>query len=718
MVFNRLFRQSLITRTAVITLTIFLLSIWSLTLFASRMLRADMEDVLGAQQLSAATFGAATINGELLARIKALEIVAKTISPTLLATPADVQTVLEQRPLLLELFNGGAFVTRFDGTAIASVPTALNRVGFNYMAIERDFIIAALKEGKNLVGKPVFGQKLKSPLFSMAVPLRDGEGKVIGALVGTTDLSQPNFLDKVAQNQYGKTGGYVLLIPKHRLIVTATDKSRIMQPLPALGVNPPLDRFLQGYEGSAVYTNPLGVEVVGSARQIPAAGWLLGVTLPTREAFAPVRAMQERMLIAATTLTLLATILTCWMLRRQLSPLRDAATAMVSLSNTQQIPHPLPIANEDEVGQLVGGFNRLLATWTQREEALKASEFRWKFAIEGSGDGVWDWDIASDSADYSRRWKEMLGYGDADILPTNQEWVTRIHPDDQLRVADTMQAYLEGRTEIYVVEYRLRCKDESYKWILGRGMVVSRSPEGKPTRMIGTHTDITAQKKSEDALQSSLREKVALLNEVHHRVKNNLQVITSLLRLEARRSAQADTKVVLGEMQGRIRSMAVLHESLYRSGIFASVDLGAYLKNLATQAFRAQMSPRSGVRLQLELTPIQVSMDQATPCGLLVNELISNALKHGFPDDHSGEVRIELQALAAGQGGPTSVRLCVSDTGVGLSADFESRRDNSLGLQLVSDLTRQLDGVLEIGPRPRAIFTVTFLAEGSVGRLV
>jgi two-component sensor histidine kinase len=111
-------------------------------------------------------------------------------------------------------------------------------------------------------------------------------------------------------------------------------------------------------------------------------------------------------------------------------------------------------------------------------------------------------------------------------------------------------------------------------------------------------------------------------------------------------------------------------------------------------------------------------MDQATPCGLLVNELISNALKHGFPDDHSGEVRIELQALAAGQGGPTSVRLCVSDTGVGLSADFESRRDNSLGLQLVSDLTRQLDGVLEIGPRPRAIFTVTFLAEGSVGRLV
>jgi PAS domain S-box-containing protein len=141
---------------------------------------------------------------------------------------------------------------------------------------------------------------------------------------------------------------------------------------------------------------------------------------------------------------------------------------------------------------------------TEREKAVEAlmeSEYRWKFAIEGSGDGVWDWHMQTDMATYSKRWKEMLGYAEGDILPTNQEWVDRIHPDDQPYVADAMQAYLNGREKIYVVEYRLRCKDESYKWILGRGMVVSRSEDGKPIRMIGTHTDITNRKQMELELQ-------------------------------------------------------------------------------------------------------------------------------------------------------------------------------------------------------------------------
>ena len=135
------------------------------------------------------------------------------------------------------------------------------------------------------------------------------------------------------------------------------------------------------------------------------------------------------------------------------------------------------------------------------DNLLHESEQLWKFAIEGSGDGVWDWNIQTDKALYSKRWKEMLGYSEDDILPTNQEWLTRIHHDDQSYVAKTMQAYLNGETAIYVVEYRLKCKDASYKWILGRGMVVSRSEDDKPLRMIGTHTDITLRKQAEEDLR-------------------------------------------------------------------------------------------------------------------------------------------------------------------------------------------------------------------------
>jgi two-component system, cell cycle sensor histidine kinase and response regulator CckA len=137
------------------------------------------------------------------------------------------------------------------------------------------------------------------------------------------------------------------------------------------------------------------------------------------------------------------------------------------------------------------------------EKALQESDERWKFAIEGSGDGVWDWDISTDRVKYSRRWKEMLGYSEEDILPTNQEWVDRIHPEDQAQVAGAMQDYLAGKTAIYVVEYRLRCKDGSYKWILGRGMVVSRAGDGRALRMIGTHTDITVRKQIEEKYRLS-----------------------------------------------------------------------------------------------------------------------------------------------------------------------------------------------------------------------
>lgn len=137
----------------------------------------------------------------------------------------------------------------------------------------------------------------------------------------------------------------------------------------------------------------------------------------------------------------------------------------------------------------------------QAENALKESEFRWKFAIEGSGDGVWDWNILTGEKKFSKRWKEILGYAESDPLPVGQEWEDRFHPDDKSYVADAMQAYLDGRSAIYVVECRMRCKDRSYKWILGRGMIVSRSEDGKPLRMIGTSTDISFRKEAEAELR-------------------------------------------------------------------------------------------------------------------------------------------------------------------------------------------------------------------------
>jgi PAS domain S-box-containing protein len=215
---------------------------------------------------------------------------------------------------------------------------------------------------------------------------------------------------------------------------------------------------------------------------------------------------------------------------------------------------------------------------------------------------------------------------------------------------------------------------------------------GQATHYVALKQDITRRKQAEQMLLTSLDEKMALLNEVHHRVKNNLQVITSLLRLEAGRSTEAGTRTVLKDMQGRVYAMALLHETLYRAGNFAWIDLAAYLRQMATQAIRSQGSASGEVQLVLELAPTQVAMDQATPCGLLANELLSNALKHGFPPGRSGVITLQSQADAT----PGYWRVCVKDNGVGLPADFDVRRTQSLGLQLVSDLARQLGGHLDV----------------------
>ncbi|MFM9968402.1 MAG: amino acid permease [Burkholderiales bacterium] len=208
----------------------------------------------------------------------------------------------------------------------------------------------------------------------------------------------------------------------------------------------------------------------------------------------------------------------------------------------------------------------------------------------------------------------------------------------------------------------------------------------------------------QEALIVSLREKEALLKEVHHRVKNNLQVITSLLRLESGRIEHSVTKAVLQDMQARIRSMSLLHEAIYSTGSFAQVDMAAYLSQLATQLFRSLAIHPSRVALKLELAPIHLGLDQAILCGMIVNELASNCLKHGFPDGASGEVKIELQP----DGGGRELLLRVSDNGIDLPEGFERNMGNSLGLQLVGDLTGQMQGQLTIGPNHAAVFCVRF----------
>ena len=368
---NIFLKRSLKTRVTLFTLIIFLISIWSLAFYANRSLHKGLQNMVSDQQFSTASFVAKQITEELQLRLQSLEKMASSVTPNMLDNTEALQSLLEDRATFQSLFNAGTFITGIDGIVVADTPVTMGRIGLNLL--DRDYLQAALQKGKTSIGRPIIGKKLMSPAFAMAAPLYDADGKVIGALAGVIDLSKPNFLDKITQTNYAKTGGYVLIAPQHKLIVTATDKSLIMQPTPAPGINPLFDRYVQGFEGSGIVVDSRGVKVLSSAKQIPAAGWILVVRIPTSEAFSPIHTTQQRLIVIAILVTLLAGGLTWWVLSGQLAPLLVAAKIIDTQSETNQPMKPLPITNPDEIGRLLGGFNQLLETLSHRDQELRRS---------------------------------------------------------------------------------------------------------------------------------------------------------------------------------------------------------------------------------------------------------------------------------------------------------------------------------------------------------
>lgn len=483
--------RSLKSRVTLCTLVIFLISVWSLAFYASRMLRQDMERLLGEQQFSTVSLVAEQVNAELAEGLRGLEIIAREITPAILGDTAALQAYLEQRAIFQHLFNGGISVVRTEGTVIVDVPRSLGRIGVNYL--DQDYLVGALQGGKSMIGRPVMGKSSLTPVLPIAAPIRDTQGRVIGVLFGVINLGKPNFLDKIMASRYGNTGGYLLIAPQHQLFVTATDKSRTMQPTPALGVNPLFDRYMQGYEGHGVSVSSRGIEELTAVKGIPVAGWSMGLVLPTAEVFAPIRAMQQHMLLATLFLTVLAGgliwWLISWMLRRQLSPMLAASRALDSLSDMSP-PAPLTIAREDEIGELIGGFNRVLNTLNQREALLRQ-------ILDTSSVGIFLVDMDGRITLANRRMAEMFKCS-LDTLQGN-EYVALLHPEVRESGRENMRALLSSAVALVDVERQYWRPDHSDFWghLTGKRFY---DANGEERGLIGVIADITERKIAEEKL--------------------------------------------------------------------------------------------------------------------------------------------------------------------------------------------------------------------------
>jgi PAS domain S-box-containing protein len=289
--------------------------------------------------------------------------------------------------------------------------------------------------------------------------------------------------------------------------------------------------------------------------------------------------------------------------------------------------------------------------------------------------------------------QEILGKTDFDFFPAE---LARKYKEDDARVLET------GRMFQAVEEYQAPGQGKMYVEVTKTPL---RDPRGKVMGLQAIFSDITERRKTEETIRASLEEKVVLLKEVHHRVKNNLQIVISLLRLQSVRTQNPDVLDTLQGTGNRIRSMALLHDALYRSENLARVNFAQYIESLCSHLFRAYGSRGGRIKLESHLQEFSVDLDQAVSCGLIINELVSNALKHAFPKGRVGRVMVELQKTPQEQ-----IVLVVADDGVGLSPELDIRQTSTLGHQLVFMMVEKLRGAVEVTRDRGTAFRIAFQA--------
>lgn len=638
---------SLKTKITLFTLLIFLIGIWALSFYIIQTLHKDMERLLSEQQLSAVSFVAAAIDQEMEIRLRGLEKIAQSANPAILENPATLHALVEKHPTLLDLFNAGISY-RKEGRNITGVH----------------------KEEKSSVSYPGISLLMEDRSFAMVAPLRNPQGEVTGALVGLVNLSIPSYLDKLTQNRYGKTNGYFLIAPQNRLIVTPTEKKPVMQKLPAPGINPALEKFLLGYEGSAIYTDPFGVEVLASSKRIPSIGWIVEATMPTEAAFAPIYNMQQRMLLATLFLSVLVGSLTWWMVRRQLAPMLQSVKTIAHISDSEHFPQPLPITSQDEVGELIGGFNHLLLVLKQRVTELSSSAKWLSEAQSISHVGNWTLDLLSGELMWSDEAFKIFEI-DPQFGASYKAFLNAVHPDDRDKVDQAYTTSLNNRMP-YEIIYRLRMSDGRIKWVHEK-CELTFDTAGRPLHSQGMMQDITARKLVEDQLLNSLKQlkeeqtaKTRFLAAAGHDLRQPVAAATMFVEtLKFTSLTQHQSEIIMRLEQ----SMTVFSDLLKGLLDISKFDAGLIKQDIysfnLTELFlwleqnfeQAALDQHLSFRTFLPLNkPLFVSTD----CFLLqsvLRNLVSNAIKF---TEHGG---ILISARLRGN----SVLLQVWDTGIGIA---------------------------------------------------
>jgi len=315
-------------------------------------------------------------------------------------------------------------------------------------------------------------------------------------------------------------------------------------------------------------------------------------------------------------------------------------------------------------------------------EELKSSEEKYRRIVETANEGIWLMDGNFNITFVNSKMVEILGYEEEEIIGKNILYF--LFEEDLEDHKEKMNERLSGNNQLY--ERRFKKKDGTEVWTLVSATPLS-SEEDQFEGSFSMFTDITARKTAEESIKLSLREKELLLKEVHHRVKNNFQLISSLISLQADVTDNNAIIEMSNDIQSRIKSMSLIHEMMYSSGNFIDIDLGTYVNRLVEYLNSSYTNANGDVALKADIETIEINLDELLPIGLILNELVANSLKHAFPNKAKGQIDIIIKNINT-----SMLKIIVKDNGCGLPKDFQMKNVKSLGLFLVQTLITQLGG--------------------------
>jgi PAS domain S-box-containing protein len=637
------------------------------------------------------------------------DIIHQELSIGLALTSSQSLTEEDQNRILIGSKRGNSaiweiFWSRPDGIVIAA--TGPQFIGISFA--DRDYFREIVSGREWTVSDLILSRTTGRPSFTISRGIRSDTGQLLGIVVAGI---LPEQLDHTLAIKRSKGGGHALVDRKGMLVYRHPainypdwEQRNWLKDYPEFGV------ALNGNEISKTVFAPFeGKNRLVSFAPVSLIGWAASAGRTEEIAMEAITSqlMPQAVLFLLVTLAAFGVAL---ILSRFISMpvkrLRDHALVL----GRGETDAPAAAAGPAELRELADSFNRMAEQLRSRETSLRDQREWLRITLNSIGDAVLTTDTEGRVTLLNPVASDLTGWKLEEALGQPVQNIFHIINEKTREPAENIvdRVLREGRG-IDLANHTALLRSDGREVPIEDSAAPIRDGAGKVSGVVLVFHDVTERRlmldslhKSEEHLKTSLAEKEILLKEIHHRVKNNMQVISSLVSLQAGGSKDETVRDVLRDVEYRVRAMALVHEKLYQSDNLARIDFSEYIRSLLNSLWKAHGEIAASVRMTSDLEPVLLPVDTAIPCGLILNELASNALKHAFKGRSDGEVLVSLRKTAEG-----GFSLRVRDNGRGLPEGFDWSQAQSLGLRLVQMLAGQLHAAVEVSNNEGTEFSVT-----------